>query len=126
MCQATTNQGGEMNKKDYSTLSKKYPAFCSFIGAAFECGIGWYDLLDDLIGTIAIIEPTMYATQIKEKYGGLRVYTSYSTDDVDDLIEEAERISYTICETCGKPGKLYDTGWMTTACEEHKPREQEE
>lgn len=96
----------------------------------FECGDGWYNLLDDLSAKLeAMIIPFVedpdypqdgipYATQVKEKYGTLRFYMSTSTDEMDDAIEEAEFESANICEVCGNPGNHYPNGWAKTRCDE--------
>ena len=59
--------------------------------------------------------------QVKEKYGGLRIYTDYGGNNAfTALIHDLERRSVTICEVCGKPAKI-DTSryWLKTLCEEH-------
>jgi hypothetical protein len=60
------------------------------------------------------------ATQVKEKFGGLKFYMTPSPNKIFDLIEEAEAASFTICETCGEPGEL-DTSryWVSTKCPKH-------
>jgi len=57
------------------------------------------------------------ASQVKEKFGGLRFYMTTSTDEMDNLISEAEALSYKTCEDCGQPGKPNDDGWISTLCE---------
>ena len=59
------------------------------------------------------------AVQVKEKYGTLRFYMHYSTEEMEDLIHEAEKQSAKTCETCGQPGVLRGPGWYFTACETH-------
>lgn len=59
------------------------------------------------------------ATQVKEKYGGLRFYVSGAMDDQYNYISFAESMSYRTCETCGSPGKLYAYGWYKTLCSVH-------
>ena len=55
--------------------------------------------------------------QIKEKFGGLRFYVDSATDKIYNMIDEAEKKSYTICEVCGKSGKEYHIkGWTMTLC----------
>ena len=85
----------------------------------FECGDGWFDLIDELS---AKIEPLgAVATQVKEKYGTLRFYAHAPTktaNEVFDLVDEAEAKSATICELCGKPGETLGGGWLKTRCEE--------
>ena len=57
------------------------------------------------------------AVQVKEKFGYLHFYASGFTDEMDELVTEAENKSATICETCSKPGKLRnDLPWKRTLC----------
>jgi len=58
--------------------------------------------------------------QIKEKYGGLRIYFSGGDDYVEGLVSMAEAISYNICEVCGNKGQPNKGGWITTLCETHR------
>ena len=44
------------------------------------------------------------ATQVKQKFGGLRFYTDVNDDFINGLISMAESISYKICEHCGASG----------------------
>ena len=114
--------------KSYEDLRKQYPELYGNI--PFECGIGWYDLLEELSKNIKAslkVNPInqyiydkadldSFVSQVKEKYGGLRYYIFLGTDEIYDLINEAENSSYNICEECGKPGKTYGTGWRYTRC----------
>jgi hypothetical protein len=58
------------------------------------------------------------ATQVKEKYGTLRFYLSASTDEMENIIDEAERLSAITCEQCGADAKLRGTSWVTTLCDQ--------
>lgn len=52
-------------------------------------------------------------TQIKEKYGGLRLYGASS------LEEPLEKLSYNTCEKCGSTQNIGTTqGWIKTLCKE--------
>jgi len=88
----------------------------------FECGDGWFDLIDELSRRITEITEDVIASQVKEKFGGLRFYVggipTEFFEKIDDLIEEAEKKSYEICEVCGKPGEIRDEGWVSTLCDE--------
>ena len=57
-------------------------------------------------------------TQVKEKFGGLRFYMTCGTDEIFNLVGEAEELSYKTCEECGKPGEEKDTGWIRTLCDD--------
>jgi len=87
---------------------------------AYQCvGPGWKALLDkayDKIEEEARVEDHVEVHQVKEKFGGLRIYAdgSYSLQDFLDLLEEE---SLRICEMCGKPGSQNATGyWISTLC----------
>ncbi|MBR1178065.1 hypothetical protein JQ617_29180 [Bradyrhizobium sp. KB893862 SZCCT0404] len=92
-----------------------------------ECGPGWHDLLDRMCLRIRIAVRsggTFRFSQIKEKYGSLRVYWSgrlplAATIQVEEAIALAEARSATCCEVCGELGRLHDGGWLTTRCPAH-------
>jgi hypothetical protein len=66
---------------------------------------GWYNLVRELcLATRNLNEnrsEKIAVYQIKDKFGGLRFYTSSCPDELHDLISEAERRSYAICPQCG-------------------------
>lgn len=95
----------------------------------FGCGKGWFNLLMELTKKIEPLleayqrdfpdEEVPAAVQVKEKFGTLRFYMSYETEEMSDLINQAERQSATTCENCGSlEGKLQGTGWVKTLCDE--------
>ena len=61
------------------------------------------------------------ASQVKEKFGGLRFYVDRATKEHHEVIDFAERMSYHICEECGsmKDVQTWEMGWLTTLCKEH-------
>ena len=75
----------------------------------FACGDGWFDLIFELSEKLeSIIKKTNYtssnqpkAVQVKQKFGTLRFYMVNETDEMRDLIREAERRSKSICHLCG-------------------------
>lgn len=93
----------------------------------FECGDGWSDLLleaaielNNYIKTLPDdAQEDIVVMQVKEKYGTLRFYVSYCTEEIDSIIKKAEKRSCTTCETCGKEGTLRGSVWLYTACDEH-------
>ena len=93
----------------------------------FECGKGWYPLLEELSDKIDAMFRDKYpkemkdfqVLQVKEKFGTLRYYVSSAPDEIYDLIHEYEDKSDTTCELCGKTGKLTERHmWLQTLCEE--------
>lgn len=57
------------------------------------------------------------ATQVKEKFGGLRFYYCGGDDFVHGVISMAEHMSYTTCEVCGNLGESNGGGWIEVRCE---------
>lgn len=87
---------------------------------------GWWELLYEMCDNIQDIvdkNPEEYkdlkVVQLKEKYGTLRAYFNWETDEISNLVEVAEEKSAITCEECGKPGKLRtDRYWILTLCDE--------
>ena len=117
----------------------------------FECGDGWYNIIDQLMGNIQhhiywkerqrevairfnskaasgemreVPEEISQVTvdQVKEKFGTLRFYYTGGDDYIDGLVSMAESMSGVTCETCGNPGKSTGGGWIKTVCEAHSGR----
>lgn len=59
------------------------------------------------------------ATQVKEKFGGLRFYYSGGDDEIDAYVTFAEVLSERTCDVCGAPGKQSGGGWIATRCDAH-------
>ncbi len=86
-----------------------------------ECGDGWFGILKKLCEDIATSDPPegFKFSQVKEKFGGLRVYTFGGTEQISQLIHGAQKESYKTCEECGgKEDVLSDwiCGWVRTLC----------
>lgn len=102
----------------------------------FEVGDGWYTIIDHLCSNIqSHIDwinqnhekgnenyepvPQVVATQVKEKFGGLRFYYNGGDEYIDGLVRMAESWAESTCERCGNLGKLRGQYWLYTACDEH-------
>jgi hypothetical protein len=88
-------------------------------GALRSVGAGWAGLVNEAFDKLEASESFIVVDQVKEKYGGLRIYTSPYDVDFDKIIEDIERRSFEICEECGEAGKLRGGGWYRTLCEAH-------
>lgn len=112
----------DKTKKLFDSYPKLFPKDRtiqqSLMAFGFECDDGWYEILDKLFSKMTTTGEPIEVVQVKEKFGTLRVYVNGASDAVHDMIDEAEEESGKTCERCGKPGKLYDDGWMTTLCDE--------
>ena len=58
-----------------------------------------------------------FITDIKDKYGGLRVYGGFS-DEVEKIVDAAVQKCDTTCEKCGSEEevKIVNTGWLFNFC----------
>ncbi len=79
-------------------------------------GDGWRPMVLELIELCKKHDVRIY--QIKEKFGGLRFYSSVAPGGLEQLIWAAEHISFHICEDCGSSGKQRSTSWIRTLCDE--------
>jgi hypothetical protein len=61
------------------------------------------------------------ATQVKEKFGGLRFYHTGGNAFTSGVVTLAEELSYVTCEVCGNPAKTSQkNGWVKTLCNVHE------
>jgi hypothetical protein len=67
--------------------------------------------------------PQIIATQVKEKFGGLRFYVKGASEQQHAVISLIESLSYRVCEKCGSMKDIGRTdGWISTLCKEcHDP-----
>ena len=86
-----------------------------------DVGNGWLGILQRLFETLINLGWNREILQIKEKFGGLRVYLNDVPENSYHFIEQAERYSHEICEVCGEPGEQHRiNGWVFTLCDEHR------
>jgi hypothetical protein len=107
----------------------------------FECGDGWYQILNSLCGNIQSyidwnnksavagykdFQPVeqVVAVQVKEKFGGLRFYYDGGDRHIAGMVRMAESWADNICEVCGNPGTSRGGGWIKTLCDEHEAERQ--
>lgn len=65
-------------------------------------------------------ENRLKVTTIKEKYGTLRIYTNWTTDEIEEVITGAEDRSASLCCVCEDSGSLLRSrGWYLTLCDVH-------
>jgi hypothetical protein len=96
---------------------------------SLECGAGWQDLLERacarIRATVQADGGTFQFTQIKQKYGTVRLYWEGTLSPeadarVEEIIDLAEARSASTCEVCGAEGCLHcDGGWLMTRCGAH-------
>jgi hypothetical protein len=145
-----------MRKELDEQLCKKYPLIFknrhgdmkeTLMCWGFECGDGWYQILDSLCANIQshidwakkrrdyevekgvqgepgmprtpVVEQVV-AIQVKEKFGGLRFYYEGGDEQIHGMVRMAESWAANTCETCGAPGKMRNGGWIRTLCDTHE------
>jgi len=129
-----------MNVKNTKYLLKKYPKLYAqyYWDKRDTCmcwgfpGDGWFKLIDTLSKRITKLdrEGEIQATQVKEKFGGLRFYFRASGENhkkllkkheaIGKLVQIAEEKSFSLCEECGKKGVIRkDLPWVLTLCKVH-------
>lgn len=105
----------------------------------FECGLGWYFIIDEALTMYkAIYEATgsyPIIDQIKEKFGTMRFYASFTIptktpnttwQDIGFIIADyAESKSGRTCMSCGAEGTTNTDGWIMTLCKGHWAKNKE-
>lgn len=82
---------------------------------------GWYTLLYklclDIDNELDHIDRRQFeVVQVKQKFGGLRVYIHGGNEAINDLTNKAMNESHHTCELCGKKGRIRPSGWIMTLC----------
>ena len=80
-------------------------------------GAGWHSIVAPLIDRAE--KEGVEIVQVKEKFGGLRFYTGASSPEFQAAVDEAEALSYVICDVCGEPGEPRGGGWIRVLCDKH-------
>ena len=107
------------------------PGWTVFDERGFECGDGWFDIVDRLARVFETEIDTMIASgtpkprwprirQYKEKVGSLRFYVSFPggiPDRVHQHLLAAEAESRRICESCGEANSRNDTAPNESWCD---------
>jgi hypothetical protein len=87
-----------------------------------DMGSGWTPIVATALAKMSAIDPDFEIRQIKQKFGGLRLY--YRSDHWDDLqpaVIEAELLCAQTCEQCGRAASLFSqNGWIRTLCADHQ------
>jgi hypothetical protein len=105
-------------------VSPRYPTYVIHEGydrelALQSVGDGWASLVNEVFDMMSTMKTSVKIIQVKEKWGGLRIYTDAMHGVLDKRIIDVEKRSFEICETCGNPGALRSGGWYQTLCDVH-------
>lgn len=87
---------------------------------------GWWDIITEALDSVCARAPEAQIGQVKEKFGGLRIYIGLTRDEngepfsFSDILREAEYKSLATCAICGSPGSMRrGGGYVLTLCDEH-------
>lgn len=103
-------------------LYAKYPERFKDVYCGFSIGYGWISLVDEACSKLELecqrTGASYFVVQVKEKFGGLRLYIDIEGPEngLFRIASEYESKSYGICEDCGSPGALTKGGWARTVC----------
>lgn len=120
-------------QRQYDEIKAEFP---DLVTKGFSCNPGWFPLIRGFFAVVAETledhpEREFVLLQVKEKFGGLRIYyrlLPFENDAVANRMHEAyltaEKASMKTCDVCGKPGVLRKQGnwWFLTRCDEHAER----
>jgi hypothetical protein len=108
-----------MTDKNTKKLVERFPNIFgkNFL---FECDDGWFDIIFDLCRDMQQEVNNsgceqVVAAQVKEKFAGLRFYSSGGNEVTHAMIEKYSKLSSQTCEVTGGKGSLYEkNGWYKT------------
>jgi hypothetical protein len=126
--------------KPYEALADAFKAtFSKYLGSQlidFSLGPGWWGVMREIrdeLDKMSAMYPEFEfkILQVKEKFGGLRVYCRTIGDDgplkdiatqaLFNIIQEKTGKADKLCDVCGEPGKRRPSGWIVTRCDKHAP-----
>ena len=124
-------------------LQEKYPQLLKQI--YLECGEGWKEVIENMCEQILTHEAflkdsgvnvvdfedevtdeddycSVRIVQVKQKFGGLRVYYDGGNNIIRNIVNEAEEKALTVCEYCGSKDNVKlrkRNSWLYTGCDKH-------
>lgn len=79
-------------------------------------GNGWSALIHEAYDKLP---PTTSITDVKEKYGTLRIYCDAAPMSYHDILDSIEQKSAYVCEFCSAPATTTSIGgWLKTICQD--------
>lgn len=81
-------------------------------------GEGWIPIVERCLDALIAAGWNRELMQVKEKFGGLRVYLGEHHKEHEDIVAEACAEAARTCEDCGAPGFLRSgvDPWIRTLC----------
>lgn len=113
----------------HDDMRQRFPVLYRDCYCGCSVGGGWNGIVSKASAALAALGPVdtgdpvidgrLAVIQVKEKFGGLRIYLNFDTEETDAIVKAAAEEAARTCEFCGNPGELYTKrGWFTTLCKE--------
>lgn len=105
---------------------EKYP---KLFNCSVSVGEGWWPIIEEICDYVDRVNVTVKGLedfkilQVKEKFGGLRIYYLGGDETLRGMINMAEIMSFHICEVCGDKAEPSGESWIKTLCEKHSKKE---
>jgi hypothetical protein len=124
----TLEQLNQESRRKLAPFQAKFPQLFAKL-EWLETGDGWDKLIEYMCIVIQEyieykipeeLREQVYFTQIKQKFGFLRIHMSQQIPYIQGVITMADAMSGSICEKCGQTGSVRNVGnWLTTLCDKH-------
>ena len=107
---------------DKDALRNQYPEYYPKGYFDYSIGDGWKPILEQFCKDAKQLGLEFKFAQVKEKFGGLRIYTDAVKteffDSLNALVDRAEKQAQVTCENCGAiPAEIRAGGWLKCLCE---------
>lgn len=94
-----------------------------------DVGVGWIGLIHDFVAEALPHDACLTVYEIKEKWGGLRIWCDSQVLETRLAKAKAEIKSCSVCEVCGAPGFLRRPlpglyAWWRTLCDNDASEDQ--
>ena len=112
-----------------SKMYLQYPIVMRNVTIGFDCPKHWRGPVQEAIAGLEKIakstDPSLRIVQVKEKFGGLRIYVESTTtekhpsDNINMIISYAENKCHNICINCVEHGE-HSVAWGRRTCSQCK------
>lgn len=94
----------------------------------FECGLGWYSIIESALEQIESIVSRMpkeeinnyHVLRVQDELGELIITMSETNSDINNIIIEAQNKCRVTCSICGEPGEYQDGIVICAPCKEDR------
>lgn len=83
---------------------------------------GWLGIVERMFDSLSALpeHDSLAVSQIKEKFGGLRVHLFGGSDEAEPVVARAEAEAHRTCQFCGARGRIRSVkGWYANVCATH-------